>query len=259
MNRLGPVLASLLMLAMPLAAQDAEEKAPQPDPKAQALQDIADALQAQDAAKARELFDHLETLAPRIVAKDPSDMDEVVAALGGCIKKTVRRSPQVAVLAVETLGDLQVAGSSRLIAPLLRPPSKVKEADLPLYLAAIEAAGEIHDPATFGALQKLLKHKSITIAVAAAKALAGYRALDHDSRLKLIDKLAKDLATIETKSVKARGDEQLDHYRTLMSHLRASLSKLAASSAATTAKEWRVWVRTEQRKQRKRKLAETVQ
>jgi len=254
MNRLGPVLASLLILAMPLVAQDADNKGPQADPKAQALQDIADALQAQNAAKAAQLFEHVEALAPKIVAKDSAAMDEVVAALAGCIKKARRDNPQVAILAVETLGDLHVEGSSKVIAPLLRPPSKVKDADMALYLAAIEAAGEIHDPATFGALQKLLKHNSTTIAVAGAKALAGYRALPREERLKLIDKLAKDLATIESKAVKARGDEQRSHYRTLMSHLRATLSKLAASSAATTAKEWKVWARAEQSKARKRKL-----
>lgn len=235
-------LLALCAMAFPALAEDADT----------ALKEIASALAEENVAKARALLESAEARAAKL--EDDAKLGQIIEAYGHCIKKTQKHNPLVAVAAVESVGDLAVPGSSKVIRPLLRVPSRVPEAQRYLHVTAIAATGEIHDPNTLPDLERLVKHKDTGIAVAATKSLVGYKGMKREDRLKLLGRLSKTLASFEKHAVRARKDEQRDHYNELLSHLRSTMTKLAASSTATTAKEWQAWIKEELKKERTRRL-----
>ncbi|MHC4958250.1 MAG: HEAT repeat domain-containing protein [Planctomycetota bacterium] len=248
------MLIVLLMLAAPLLAQEAAKEVSQPDPVAAAVAEIEAASKSHDLAKSKAACEQAEAIAKKLDAsKDREQLEALAAAVGVCIKKNQKKHPDVTLVAMETLGDLHVDGSSKLLGSLLKPPSKIPEGSERIYLAAIGVAGEIHDAAAVQPLLKLLRHKNSDIAVASAKAFAGYRPAPRTDRLALVGKLNKELAGFERKHAKSKKFEQRDSYGRLVTYLRASMTKLAVTSTATTSGEWGNWVKAEVKKERANK------
>ena len=249
MDRLQSSLAvaALLLIALTgtVAAQDA---APKADPVAEALKDIADAISATSAKEARARIERAEAIAAKL---DSKQVGAVVDALAGCIQKTKRKHPETAVAAIETLGDLRVAGSSDAFKSLLRVPSKLTDRNRALHLAAIESAGEIADPARLKDLHKLVKHKQKDVAIAACKALSGYAGMKPRlDRLKFVALLAQNLAAFEKTAAKTRSDEKREHANAVMMQVRVTMGRLAPGGSATTASEWQPWLRDEIKRER---------
>jgi len=173
---------------------------------------------------------------------DDETLDPVVDAIGRGVKhddKTIAR------LSIDALKRMHAKGSARWIAPLLRVPRTPERADRPLHIAAIEAAGVIHDRRSAPALRRLIHHDDRQVAVAAATALAGYRSIDRKPRIALVRRLAVELSRLERRRPRSVTEEE--HRDAVRAALVETLVELTRDEDVATAKDARKWARTARR------------
>lgn len=203
-RRLPPALLALLLVAPLAHARDVMKET---------AKQIESALQNNDFIAVRTGFARAKALKDRYA---PKKFAVVVKAIGGGIK---HKNPKIVYGAIETLGQLQMKGSSRFLSDLLEPPDRIEEEALPLHIAAVKACGEIQDPESTGPLAKLLHHYEMPLATEAAKSLMRYWTLDKKPRLALIRKLVDHLARLEKKAAEA--EEEIDRLKA--DHVRKAL------------------------------------
>jgi len=173
---------------------------------------------------------------------DDETLDPVVDAIGRGVKhddKTIAR------LSIDALKRLRVSGSARWIAPLLRVPKTPDRADRPLHVAAIEAAGAIHDRRSAPALKRLIHHDDRQIAVTAATALRGYRTIDRKPRIALVRRLAVELSRLERQRPRSTTDEE--HRDAVRKALVETLVELTRDDDLETASDARAWAKLARR------------
>ena len=94
------------------------------------------------------------------------------------------------------LGEIRAAGSSKYLRRWLAPPRKGRVAES--YFEAINAAGRIADRSTLAKLWKLSSHRNVEVAVAATKALGGYRSLPTKGRKTLAMDLVRRFQSLSS-------------------------------------------------------------
>jgi len=128
--------------------------------------------------------------------------DQVIAmrALG---KAAGAKDVELRHAAFSALGKLHVPGSGKYLRRWLSPPKKGDVAES--YLKAIETAGEIADPRTLRKVVGLTDHKNEEVAVAAVRALGGYRTLPVPARKKLAMDLVRKLEQLSSGGTRGWG------------------------------------------------------
>lgn len=170
------------------------------------------------------------------------DFEPIVRALGDVVK---HENEEIALLAIEALGEFKNRGSGRYLADYVKAPKTVYLKEMPLYVAAIKAAGSIHDHETLDDLEKLLGHEQTRIGVAAAEALAHYRVLDRKPRLVLIRRLATGLERLEQAEAKAETGKRKKHFGQVRVALRDTLRQMTFRRKLETAADVRRWLEEE--------------
>ena len=161
------------------------------------------------------------------------------------------RDMSIAVVCVKTLGRLRHPGSARYLSSLLAVPRKVKAERWGLHLAALEAAGAIHDMSVVAKIEKTLGHAKTDFAVAAAKAFAGYAGNKPMERATLVGRMADSLGRLEKK----KASKPADNIRlavvkqTLLDSIRTVAGKTDLADADTA----RVWAREEKQRLKDKK------
>ena len=150
----------------------------------------------------------------------------------------------VALLCIKAIGESEYPGASRYVQFLLSPPKNPKENRYRLHLAAIAAAGSLHETASLRSLENLVQHPTTELAVASTKALARYSVVERKTRLGLIRRLADSLGRLEAKRAKTAVAKQ--HVATVRESLRDCLRKLTSELSIETAADARKWLRKEQ-------------
>lgn len=164
---------------------------------------VPEAAKRLDAITGKRAKGDATELIGRLVAayEDASTADQVIAvrALG---KAAGAKDVPTRHAAFRALAKLRVEGSGKYLNRWMSPPKKgtVHES----HFKAIEAAGEIADPKTLVKLWKLGDHKNIDVAVAATRALAGYRTLPVKKRKKLAIDLVRRLEKNSSGGVRGR-------------------------------------------------------
>ncbi|MHC4339928.1 MAG: hypothetical protein ACYSX0_06915, partial [Planctomycetota bacterium] len=121
----------------------------------------------------------------------------------------------------------------------------------PLHLAAIAAAGAIHDPDSLKTIEKLLEHPNEEIAVAAAVALERYRALSTKLKLSGMKRLVKALEGFDRKISKTKNNEEKARFEKVRATLNESLAKISAEQGITAPADWRAWIKKAEKEERK--------
>lgn len=144
--------------------------------------------------------DRIGFLVSRYAKGGAADRIIIVRTIG---KAASAKNVEVRHAAFRALAKLQVAGSAKYLKRWLSPAPKgaVSESTF----KAIEAAGEIADPALRGRLLKLIDHKNVEVAVVAIRALAGYRTLPVRSRKKLAMDLIGKLVQLSSGGTRGWG------------------------------------------------------
>jgi hypothetical protein len=170
------------------------------------------------------------------------EFEPIVKELGDAVK---HENEEIALMAIEALGEFKNHGSGRYLADFLKAPKTVYLAQMPLYEAAIKAAGSIHDLESLSPIEKLLGHEQTRIGVAAAGALAYYRILDRKPRLVLIKRLANELERLEKAEAKAEEEKLKEHFGAVRVALRDTLRKMTFRRKLETAADVRRWLKEE--------------
>jgi uncharacterized protein with von Willebrand factor type A (vWA) domain len=150
------------------------------------------------------------------------------------------KDARIALTCVRTLGKFNCPQTPRCIAPLLSPPRKVKDQWLPVHLAAIEIAGQMHQPRSVPPLEKLIHHESQILARAACDAFAGYKVAPAEEKQDVVRRLATQFGRLERK--KAKGAQAATELRRLREALRDSLRVLTGVKDLETSTEAREWL-----------------
>ena len=231
------VLILFGILALPVAAMAAT------GPKTQPGQELVDGTAAlvQRAVRSGDIEEVKHACKRALVLRPDCDAKQFEPVAREVAKGLRHKDPRVALTCVRTLGKFNCPQTPRCIAPLLSPPRKVKDEWLPVHLAAIEIAGQMHQARSVAALEKLISHDSQILARAACDALAGYRKAEAKDRLDVVRRLATQLGRLEKKKVK--GEAAATDLRRLREALRDSLRELTAVSDLETAAEARDWLR----------------
>ncbi len=229
-----------LCLAAPLLADEA---------KPQSVADIVRQMKA--AVKARDLEAAKAAFASAQAHKQHAKSAvRLASAIGSCIKSSHKKQSSFAIAAMESLGELQAPGSARQLLFLLKAPKRVAYERVGLHLVAIRVAGKLHDASSMPTLEKLLNHGSTELAVAASGALAEYRLLETQPRIKLIERLVRVLSGYEKKRARIKTHDRRNHYDKVSGYLIACLSNLSDNPVATTASDWAIWLKSEKKRQR---------
>lgn len=227
----GSVVASMLLVALGAAVATAED-----DLKATTEQ-VKEAIGKGDTAAAKAAFEKAIQLK---AGNDAKKLAPLVKEIG---KGVTHKDAALATSAAVTLGTLGVPGSSKSLAPLLNPPPKPASDRLTVHLAGIKSAGEIHDPETLKALEKLLDHPHGDIAAAGAEAFGGYKDIEEKQRMALLKKLVGSLAKIEKRCEKAKDEEERAAAEKVRDALTAAMNALSRTEGAKTADEWEEWIK----------------
>jgi len=208
-----------------------------PDPLKETIKEVEAALGKNDAAAAKAAFAKAETLR---AGHDDKKLGPLVQAIA---KGAGNRNPEIAKAALDALGNLKVAGSTKLFAKALAAPAKVKPEEMPVVEAAIAAAGALHENEGLKPLEKLLDHPNGDLAATAAKTLAHYKALDPKPRRALASRMIKALALAEKEAESAKKPEQKEAAAKLGAGLLEGLTGLCGKEGLTNAKEWEAWLK----------------
>jgi len=231
---------TLTILGLMAAAVFAKPK--EEDPVKGLVKEIQSAVGKGDAAAARAAFERAVKMRPGHDDKKFQPVAKAVAKAAG------HKDADLAKGAVETLGKLKVKGSAKLLGRLLSPPAKVADDRAEIYMAAIKAAGEIHDDASMKTLEKLVLHRNAGFAVAGAEALAGYTYLDPKPRTAMLGRLVKTLGQLEKSAARAKDEEDKASVARVRGALLGSMNVLARKDGLATAAEWSKWLKEEAKK-----------
>jgi hypothetical protein len=238
MSRLSLILATLLVTTV--AAQGKKG-----DPVKDTVKAINAALGKSDATAATAAFDTAKKLSEEVEARK---FGPVVKAVG---KGVDHKDEKIATAAIKTLAAMRKPGSAKYLAKRLKVPAKPNATQLTLCKTALEAAGELHDPAQLKTLEKMVTHGNREVGTAAATALAGYKSLDVKPLLSLIGRLVPVLAKLEKASAAAKGDEAKAAANSVKAALLATLQTLSSGATATTSKEWTDWLKDAKKRAKK--------
>lgn len=233
----GLILIAVGLLLMPAAvlASTGPKAAPSEELIDGTVELVQRALRSGDLKEVKHACERALVLRPDCDAKQFEPVARAVAA--GLRHKDAR----VALTCVRTLGKFGCPQTPRCIAPLLSPPRKVKDEWLPVHLAAIGIAGEMHQHRSISALEKLTTHDSQTLARAACVALAGYRKAAPKDQLDVVRRLSNQLGRLERKKVK--GAFAATELKLLREAIRDSLRVVTGVPDLETAADARDWLR----------------
>ncbi|MHC4953170.1 MAG: hypothetical protein ACYTGZ_04715 [Planctomycetota bacterium] len=238
---LTAVLLCVALPAAPAVAKGSGKGKAKTEKKADVLKEtvkqINEALSKKDATAAKAAFARAKGIQPNYESKK---LGPVVNAIG---KGVAHKDPVIALAAVDTLGAMRVKGSSKSLGKLISPPAKVTLDRVLLHVAAIAAAGLIHDKESQKPLAKAMLHTNKEIAVAAANAFAGFGSIDPKPRKALMKSLIKALGDLEKKAKSGRKEEDKERAKAVAEALNNSLAALAGSKGPTTSKEWSAWLK----------------
>ena len=243
--RVGRWSLALCLVAAPVVAQDATKGDTKPDELVTTIKSIEESVQRGDVAAAQVAF----AKAVALKGSDKRDVARLARAVGKGVK---HKNPQLVIVSMAALGQIESPGSSTLLGKYMKPPRTLpdEESEAALYLTAVQVAGQIHDAPAQGRLVGLLNHRSEEVGKTAAKALANYRVLEPKERMKLIKRLVKVLESFEKKLARARVDEETRHrVQTVRGHLITTVGTISRHRAAITANDWKRWLRAEQQRQ----------
>ena len=164
----------------------------------------------------------------------------VARALGrGCD----HQKPAIAKACATGLGKLKIAGSGKMLARLIAPRGKVTDERVAVHVAAIEAAGRIHDRCSVPALEKLLRHPRIELATAAGRAFGGYRWIDDEPRFALGRKLARAIGALEARIRTTRDEVKRKHFTKVATAIDEGLRAMFDVEKSKDAAAWTKWLK----------------
>ena len=151
------------------------------------------------------------------------------------------KDPTISTVSIRALAQMRVPGSSGYLAYRLAVPSRVSATYWDTHLAAIRAAGEIHERESISPLLKLVDHPKLDMAVTAAVALGKYAALGPKERLKLIRRVADALGRFEKKKPRKTQDQiRVDRVKKALIDC---VRKLTRNGDLASANDVRAWLR----------------
>jgi HEAT repeat protein len=225
------ILQGLTVVGILLATARGAE----PDPLKQVVKDLKAALKDAEYVAVASALTRAAELRWKVEDKK---LGPLLRVIGVGIK---HEEPTIALASIRTLAEMQVPGSSRYLKPRLAVPTKLGATYWDVHLAAIRAAGELHERESISPLLKLVEHPKADMALAAAEALGQYRGLVPKERKKLIRRVADKLGRLETKKPKGILD------RTRIDRVKKTLIEcvwsLTGDRTLASAREVRVWLR----------------
>jgi hypothetical protein len=235
------MIASCLALTLLCVPSAAEDKKKPPAKKGDPLKELVQQL---GAAFGKGSMPEVKAALARAQELRGNYDDKKYAAVAKAVAKGFgHKQPDIAIEAVTVFGQLNVKGSSKSLGKLLSPPAKIPDAKLPLHIAAIRAAGAIHETATLKTLEKTLTHPHPKIGATAAEALTAYRSLDEKPRYALAKRLLKTLAGLEKKAASSKEQEKAAA-EPVRAALVETLRGLTGESDLNTAAHFEKWLKT---------------
>jgi HEAT repeat protein len=207
----------------------------EPDPSKEVIQDLKEAFKDGD----RDAVTNTLTQAVELRWKvEDKKLGRLLRAIGVGIK---HEDAIIASASIRTLVEMQVPGSSRYLNSRLAVPNKVGAMYWEVHLAAIRAAGELHELGSVSRLLKLVEHPKADMGAAAAEALGQYRSLVPKERKKLIRSVANALAKLEKK--KPKGVQDKTRIERVTKTLIESVRSLSGDRKLATSRDVRLWLR----------------
>ncbi|MEM8884240.1 MAG: hypothetical protein AAGD14_09240 [Planctomycetota bacterium] len=219
--------------------------------------DLKKALGAKDYAQARTCLERVKVDYKMDEATE-ANRKAAVAAVG---KAAGSSDKKLRFAAFDVLAEWKAKGSGKYLRKWLKAPKKgiVSQSTL----KAIDTCGTIADAGMLSSMRKLADHKNIQVAVAATRALGGYRTLNVAKRKKLAFELVKRMeklqggngsrgwgrggpSTDKTEDQDGHhgdtrpGQTAMERRRTLLSATGAALRQLTGETMSSTA-EWTGW------------------
>ena len=225
------IARGLIVVGILLAAARGEE----PDPLAEVCQEIKAALKEGDSIAAANALAKATELRWKY---EDEKLEPLLSVVGAGIK---HKDPTIASVSIRTLAQMRVPGSSSYLNCRLAVPQNVGATYWEAHLAAIQAAGEIHERESISPLLKLIEHPKLDMAVAAATALGRYAALAPKERMKLIRRVAGALAKFEKKKPRKMQDQI--HVERVTKALIDCVRKLTRNADLASASDVRAWLR----------------
>jgi len=225
------IARGLIVVGILLAAARGAE----PDPLTGVVQEIKAALKKGDSIAAANALAKAAELRWKY---EDEKLEPLLNVIGAGIK---HKDPTIASVSIRTLAQMRVPGSSSYLNCRLAVPQKVGATYWDTHLAAIQAAGEIHERESISRLLKLVEHPKLDMAVAAATALGRYAAFAPKERMKLIQRVAGTLAKFEKK--KPRKMQDKIHVEKVTKALIDCVRKLTRNGDLASASDVRTWLR----------------
>jgi HEAT repeat protein len=207
----------------------------EPDPLELVVQDLKEALKQDDSIAAANALAKASEVRWKY---EDEKLEPLLNLVGAAIK---HKDPTIASVATRTLAQMRVPGSSSYLSCRLAVPDKVGATYWDVHLAAIQAAGELHERESISPLLKLVEHPKLDMAVAAAVALGRYAALVPKERLKLIRRVASTLGRFEKKRPKKMQDQI--RVERVKSALIDCVRRLTHNRELASASDVRAWLR----------------
>lgn len=207
----------------------------EPDPLEQVVRDLKTAMRKDDSVAAAKALAQAAELRWKV---EDDKLEPLVQVVGAGIK---HRDPTIASVSIRTLAQMRIPGSAGYLDCRLAVPDKVGATYWDVHLAAIRAAGELHERESISPLLKLVEHPKLDMAVAAAGALGRYGALVPKERLKLIRRVANKLGKFEKK--KPRGMQERIRVDRVKTALIECVRRLTRNCDLESAADVRAWLR----------------
>ncbi len=205
----------------------------EPDPLEQVTQDLKTALRNDDSVAVANVL--ARAVEVRWKVQDDK-LDELLQLVGAGIK---HKDPAIASVSIRTLAEMRVPGSAGYLDCRLAVPDKVGATYWDVHLAAIRAAGELHERESISPLLKLVEHPKLDMAVAAAGALGRYGALVPKERMKLIQRVANKLGKFEKKKPRGMQDRiRVDRVKTALIECVRCLTRNCDLESAADVRAW---------------------
>lgn len=229
---MGRISRGLLTVGLLLASAQGAE----PDTLRDVVKDLKAALKEGDYTSVTNALTHAVEVRWKV-------QDKKLAPLLRAIATGIKHEePTIASACIRTLVEMRVPGSSRHLNPMLAVPKKVGSTYWDVHLAAIGAAGELHEPGSVSPLLKLVEHPQADMAVAAVEALGRYEVAVPKERKKLVQKIANALAKFEKK--KPKGTLDRIRIERVTKALVECARALTGEHKVGDSRDVRVWLRT---------------
>jgi hypothetical protein len=233
-------LAILLLVALPAAAgNDALLK--------ETIKQLDTAYKSGDWHLVRGALWRAKSIRDRYSSKEALPLAKAVSA------GIQHSDTNIAVAAIRTLAEMAVPGTTKYLAPLLKPPADVAIGRRKVYFAAITAVGDLHEPQAIPLLEKLIQHPDREFAVAGAETLKRYKYAEDRALLNLVQRLAGTLEKLDNdlrEAKKQRHKAKQKHCEALKDAVLDTLRTLTEKENYKEPRQFRNWVK-QQRKKRK--------